>query len=110
LEKRELDIQNMRELIWKLRRTRAAEFEKKFQHVIKEYDLPPGRLVLVRNSAEDSGLKNKYKPRYLGPYIVVSKNNMGTYTLAEMDGTISKLQFSSKRVLHTFEAEITRTQ
>jgi hypothetical protein len=99
LEKRETDVQNMQQLIWKLRRTRAAEFEKKFHHVIKNYDLPPGRLVLVRNSAEDSGLKNKYKPRYLGPFIVVSKNDMGTYTLAEMDGTISKLKFSSKRII-----------
>ena len=66
---------------------------------IRDFNFLPGRLVLVRNSAEDSGLKNKYRPRYLGPYVVVRRNQGGAYMLSEMDGTVSKLRFAARRLI-----------
>lgn len=66
---------------------------------MQDFQFEPGRLVLVRNSADESGLKNKYFPRYFGPFVVVRQTTGGSYILAEMDGTISKLRFAAKRVI-----------
>jgi hypothetical protein len=99
LEKRPEDIAQMRKEIWKIRRILAARYEEVNKHTIRDYDFKPGALVLVRNSAEESGMKNKYKARYLGPFIVVKRTQGGAYSLAEMDGTISNLRFAAKRVI-----------
>jgi hypothetical protein len=64
LEKCEDDLAKMKQMIWKRRQELAGHFLKKHKHIIKDYDFEPGRLILVRNSSEDSGLKNKYRPRY----------------------------------------------
>jgi hypothetical protein len=99
LEKREDDLQAMKEAIWKRRRELAGEFSKRNEHTIRGYHFEPGRLVLVRNSGDEGGLRNKYKPRYLGPYVVVYRNEGGAYILAEMDGTVSNLCFAAKRLI-----------
>ena len=99
LEKRSEDIESMKQQVWKWRRQRAGEFEEKNKNIIKDFHFNPGTLVLVRNSADESGLKNKYFPRYFGPFVVVKQTKGGSYTLAEMDGTISKLRFAAKRIV-----------
>jgi hypothetical protein len=99
LEKRSEDLAKMKETVWIRRRELAGDFLKKYEHTVKDYDFQPGRLVLVRNSGDESGLKNKYKPRYLGPYVVVHRNFGGAYKLAEMDGTVSELKFAAKRLI-----------
>ncbi|KZT31594.1 hypothetical protein SISSUDRAFT_1072615 [Sistotremastrum suecicum HHB10207 ss-3] len=102
LEKRPDDLQKMHDLILKSRNQSATQFNKTFHSTIHSFDFSPGQLVLVRNSRNDTGLPDKTKPRYLGPYIVISKHSGGSYTLAEMDGTISKLHFAAKRVIPYF--------
>ena len=99
LEKREEDIEMMRQRVYKARKQSAKEFSKKFRNTIHEFNFLPGKLVLVRNSAAEGGLVNKYFPRYLGPYVVIRQSQGGAYTLAEMDGTISNLKFAAKRVV-----------
>jgi hypothetical protein len=102
LEKRQSDLQHMQELVWQYRRKLGGLFAEKNAKTIKEYNFTPGKLVLVRNSKEDTGLKNKYKPRYFGPFVVVRHLKSGAYILAEMDGTVSKLRFAAKRVIPYF--------
>ncbi|KZT32858.1 hypothetical protein SISSUDRAFT_973996, partial [Sistotremastrum suecicum HHB10207 ss-3] len=99
LRKRPEDLQKMRDLILKSRKQSAEQFAKQFHNTIIDYDFKPGRLVLVRNSQADTDLGNQTKPRYLGPYIVIAQHDGGTYTLAELDGTVSKLRFAAKRVI-----------
>ena len=89
----------MRQRVYKARKQSAKEFSKKFRNTIHEFNFLPGKLVLVRNSAAEGGLVNKYFPRYLGPYVVIRQSQGGAYTLAEMDGTISNLKFAAKRVV-----------
>ena len=102
LQKRDADLEQMKQLVWRYRRKLAGYFEDQNQHVIKSFDFKPGKLVLVHNSAEDSGLKNKYLPRYLGPFVVVRRNQGGAYILAEMDGSISHQRFAAKRLIPYF--------
>jgi hypothetical protein len=99
LQKREEDLERIKEMVWQYRRKLAGIFSEKHAHTIKDYNFGPGKLVMVRNSGAESGLKNKYHPRYLGPFVVVKRSKMGTYMLAEMDGTLSKLRFAAWRVI-----------
>jgi hypothetical protein len=99
LEKRDDDLERMRQLIWKSRKQSAEEFTKQFEYSIREWNFEPGRLVLVRNSQIEMDLGRKWKPRYLGPLVVVKRNRNGAYQLAELDGTISKLKFAAKRII-----------
>jgi hypothetical protein len=99
LRKRDSDIEQMKARVWSARKQSAEDFAKKFERTIKEYDLPPGKLVLVRNSRAEMDLGRKWKPRYLGPYIVVSQTTRGAYRLAELDGTLSSLEFAQRRVI-----------
>ena len=99
LEKRESDLEQMKQLVWRYCRKLAGYFEDANQNIIKTFDFQPGKLILICNSAEDSGLKNKYKPRYLGPFVVICHNQGGVYILAEMDGSISQQCFTTKRLI-----------
>ena len=90
------------DLIWKARKQSAKEFEKRFHATIQDFDFSPGQFVLVRNSQLEMDLARKWKPRYLGPYVVITRNSGGTYTLAELDGTISKHRVAAKRVIPFF--------
>jgi hypothetical protein len=99
LEKRTEDLENMRQLVWKSRQESAKQFTKRFEHSIRKYDFEPGRLVLVKNSQVSTDLSRKWKPKYLGPFVVVGRTGGGGYTLAELDGTVSKLRIAEKRVI-----------
>ena len=77
----------------------VKEFEKKFMHSIENFDCEPGSLVLVRNSKVDSSIGQKTKPRYLGPMVVVRRTAGGSYILAELDGSLSRLRFAAYRVV-----------
>ncbi|TFK16667.1 hypothetical protein FA15DRAFT_549737, partial [Coprinopsis marcescibilis] len=65
---------------------------------IKNFDFQPGALVLVRNSKLDSMIGHKTKPRYVGPMLVVRRSVGGSYILAELDGSISRLRFAAYRI------------
>ncbi|KIJ11569.1 hypothetical protein PAXINDRAFT_26204, partial [Paxillus involutus ATCC 200175] len=59
----------------------------------------PGSLVLVRNSRVKKELNRKTKPQYTGPMVVLRRTTGGSYLLAKLDGSVSKLRFAAFRLL-----------
>ncbi|KAF8580288.1 hypothetical protein K439DRAFT_1357445 [Ramaria rubella] len=53
--------------------------------------LTPRALVLVCNVRIKMDLSRKTKPCYISRFMVIRGGCTGTYTLAELDGSISKL-------------------
>jgi hypothetical protein len=89
-------------LVYRSRQLSAERFRLKYQNTIFDLDFKPGQLVLVHNAAGFKDLGGKWKPRYLGPYIVVRRTKSGNYRLAELDGTVSRLRFAQKRIIPYF--------
>jgi hypothetical protein len=80
----------------------AQRFSEKYHNTTFDQDFAPGKLVLVHNTRGAKDLGGKWKPRYMGPYIVLRQNQAGNYTLAELDGTVSKLRYAKKRIIPYF--------
>jgi len=74
------------------------QFEKKYANSIKTYAFSISDMVLVRNSRVEMSLNRKAKPRWFGPMIVVRRTEGGSYILAKLDDTVSKLSFAGFRV------------
>src|ERR1700682_4752359 len=81
-------MEEMRQRIDKDKLKRIEAYERDFQAVIKDYKFEPLDLVLVRNTAIESSLDKKMKPRYFGPLFVVAENKGGLYILAELTGAV----------------------
>jgi len=99
LEKREDDLAAIHAHIIHSRFTSAKQFSRQFANTIRDHDFKPGALVLVCNSAIETDLGRKAKPRYLGPMLVVRRSRNGAYRLAELDGAVSKLRFAAFRLV-----------
>ncbi|TBU21359.1 hypothetical protein BD311DRAFT_782965 [Dichomitus squalens] len=99
LDKRPHDLERASNIIKRSRLGSKEQFEKRFQHRLQKIPIKPGTLVLVRNSARDAGLVDKYTPRYSGPYVVHRKTKGGSYVLTELDGTFLQQGFAAFRLL-----------
>ena len=99
LEKRQDDLMGVHERILKARFASARQFERQYGKTIQNADFRPGTLVLVRNSAIETDLGRKTKPRYLGPMVVLRRTLSGSYRLAELDGAVSKLRYAAFRLV-----------
>ena len=93
------DLARVWEKVLKAHWESVKQLEKDLGHRIKEFNFQPGHLVLVRNSPFNKGLTNKTKPRFLGPMVVIWKTKGGSYILGELDGALSKLQFTAFRLI-----------
>jgi len=71
LQKRQQDLNDIKEKVLKARYQSICNFEQHYHRSIVDYDFKPGAYVLVRNSKVEYELSRKTKPRYLGPMIVV---------------------------------------
>ncbi|KZO89581.1 hypothetical protein CALVIDRAFT_547792 [Calocera viscosa TUFC12733] len=78
---------------------RILKARQNFANTIRDYDHKPGDLVLLRNSSNDSPLRDKTLPRYIGPYIVAKRNRGGAYILAELDGTPLRYSIAAFRAI-----------
>ncbi|EJD32283.1 hypothetical protein AURDEDRAFT_77763, partial [Auricularia subglabra TFB-10046 SS5] len=76
---------------------------RKHGHSIRDFNFAPGELVLIRDTRieKDLGLK-KVEDRYYGPMIVVQRNTGGSYTIAELDGSVSIRRCAAFRVIPFF--------
>ena len=99
LQKRQEDLDTIRDRVLMARFTSIKHFEAAFKSWIKDFDFHPGSLVLVRNSKVEKELNHKTKPRYLGPMVVLHRTTGGSYVLAELDGSVSKLRFAAFRII-----------
>ena len=99
LDKRPADLKRASKAIEKSRLASKAQFEKRFQHRLHTKPLCKGQLVLIRNSVCDTGLVNKYTPRYSGPYIIHRETKAGAYVVKELDGTFMRQAVASFRLL-----------
>src|SRR4051794_16039483 len=99
LQKCPEDLEAIKGRILKARQESVRQFVEKHQHQIRDFDFKPGALVLVRNSAIESNLDRKSKPRFFGPMVVVNRTTRGAYKLAELDRTISNYRYAAFRVV-----------
>jgi hypothetical protein len=107
LQKRVDDLAGMEEKILKAQYRSAKEFEA--IHRLKDFDFAVRSLVLVRNSRVEVELNRKTKPRYLGPMVVLRRTIGGSYLLAELDGSVSRLRYAAFRLLPYHPRSRTRT-
>jgi hypothetical protein len=90
LQRQITDIDELCKKVHRARQEHMHRFAINNPREIKNFVFKRGDLVLVRNTAVKKSLDCKMHPRYLGPYIIISRNTGGVYILAELDGTILK--------------------
>jgi hypothetical protein len=98
LEKRPEDIAQAAAALKKHRCKSKAMFEAKYHHLFNTTGFHPGELVLMRNTAVESSLNRKSKPRYLGPFIVARRTKRNSYVLQELDGTFMRKNIAAFRL------------
>ena len=99
LQKRQEDLESIRERVLKAQFESIKHFEAAFKNQIKDFDFQLGSLVLVRNTCIEKELNWKTKPWYLGPMVVLRRTTSGSYLLAELDGAVSRLRYAAFRLL-----------
>lgn len=99
LLQRDEEIERYRRDIHRRRILSADAYTRRYAATIRSYDFDPGSLVLVRDKRLDKSLDKKYTPRFMGPFVVIVRRPNGSYTLSELDGTISQLRFAANRLI-----------
>ena len=102
LQKRREQLERLRNSVYEARVKAARQFERDHALTIKDYDFKTGDLVLVRNTAIEKALNRKMRPRYNGPYVVVTRNRGGAYVVCELDGAVLDRPIAAFRVAPYF--------
>ena len=93
LAKREDNSAEIYDNVVKAHFASIAHFEKQLKTTIHNYNFQTGNLGLVLNKALMPESNTKCKPRYFGPMLIIRCTARGSYCLAEIDSTVSKLKF-----------------
>ena len=100
LQKKPEDIEQAADTLRENRLRSKAQFERKFYHRLQHQVYTPGTLVLVRNTAIEKELDRKSKPKYLGPFeVVTTRGNGRSYKLKELDGTLWEQSVAAFRII-----------
>jgi hypothetical protein len=98
LERRDEDIRNAIETLYKSRLRSKERFDERYKNTILTKLPSAGDLVLVRNSSIEKRLDRKTKPRYLGPFEVVRRTERGNYVLKDLNGVVSPRAIGGRRI------------
>ncbi|KAL7278567.1 hypothetical protein ACG7TL_007566 [Trametes sanguinea] len=77
----------------------AQKFERAHTATIRDYDSPPGSLVLMCHTQIEKSLNRKMRPRYTGPLVVISRNRGGAYVLCELNGSVLHRAIAAFRLI-----------
>ena len=89
----------MRSAVFDHRVKAAKRFEEKHARTIRDFNFERGNLVLLRNTAIEKSLNRKMRPRYLGPFVVVSRNRGGAYIVADLNGAVFDRPIAAFRLI-----------
>lgn len=99
LARRQEDLERIHSRVYEARMRAARRLEDDHAASIRDFDFKRGSIVLVRNTAIEKALNRKMRPRYLGPYVVLSRNRGGAYIVSELDGAVFDRPIAAFRLL-----------
>jgi hypothetical protein len=95
LQKWPQNLEKVKEMVLKAHFDSICHFNEKYSNSIQDFDFSPSTLVLVRNAHYNTDIGSKTKPQYFRLMVVLRRTTGGSYILAELDSSISKLQFAA---------------
>lgn len=99
LARRQEDLERIYAKVYTAHLEAARQLERDQAAIIRDFDFQRGSLVLVRNTAIEKSLNRKMRPRYLGPFVVLSRNRGGAYIICELDGAVLDRPIAAFRLL-----------
>ncbi|KAK4698933.1 hypothetical protein P7C70_g7335, partial [Phenoliferia sp. Uapishka_3] len=97
LERKSEAVEEATERLLKSRMDSLVYHDKVNAHRLRA-PLKPGALVLVQNAKLENRKGGKFLPRWTGPYRVNTRLKRGSYLLEELDGTVMKKAYATKRI------------
>jgi hypothetical protein len=102
LMKHRTDVLAMRERVSEEKAKRVLNFEKEYEHRIRDWQFEYGDLVLIRDSARKTSLDRKAYNKWFGPCIVLRQTASGAYICAEMSGYVLGERIAREHVIPYF--------
>jgi hypothetical protein len=102
LQKRQAHLASLHSRVMATRVQAAVRFERENIATIRDFEFQRGNLVLVRNTAIEKSLNRKMRSRYLGPVVIISRNQGGAYIICELNGSVFDRPVAAFRVIPYF--------